>query len=40
MSLRAIGIYNKTVDINLERDMEMVKIIPFERMLLKEYDSS
>lgn len=40
VSLRAIGIYNKTVDINLERDIEMVKIIPFERMLLKEYDSS
>lgn len=40
VSLRAIGIYNKTVDINLARDMEMVKIIPFERMLLKEYDSS
>lgn len=40
VSLRAIGIYNKTVDINLARDMEMVKIIPFERMLLKEYDRS
>ncbi|MBO6147605.1 MAG: zinc-ribbon domain-containing protein, partial [Lachnospiraceae bacterium] len=34
VSLRAIGIYNKTVDINLARDMKMVKIIPFERMLL------
>lgn len=40
VTLRAIGIYSRTVNINLLRDMEMVKIIPFERMLLKEYDSS
>lgn len=40
VTLRVIGIYGRLVDINLTRDMEMVKIIPFERMLLKEYDRS
>lgn len=37
VAFKVIGIYNKMVNINLPRDMINIQSIPFEKVLLKEY---
>ncbi|MCR5238226.1 MAG: hypothetical protein K6E34_13595 [Lachnospiraceae bacterium] len=37
VAFKVIGIYDRRININLSRDMEKIRNIAFERMLLKEY---